>query len=72
DEALEKLIDAVKAAPDVPRFAYVAGVALNDTGKPAEAIVLLKDALSRNPYDRDLLHVLASYELREGQYASAL
>ena len=72
DEALDKLTEAAKAAPDVPRFAYVAGVALNDTGKPTEAIELLKEALSRNPYDRDLLHLLASYELRDGQYLSAL
>ena len=72
DEALKKLTEAAKTAPDVPRFAYVAGVALHDTGKPSEAIALLKEALSRNPYDRDLLHVLASYELRDGQYLSAL
>lgn len=72
DEALERLTEAAKAAPDVPRFAYVAGVALHDTGKPTEAIALLKDALSRTPYDRDLLHLLASYELRDGQYLSAL
>jgi hypothetical protein len=32
----------------------------------------LKGALSRNPYDRDLLQLLASYELRDGQYLSAL
>lgn len=72
DEALQKLKEAVKAAPDAPRYAYVAGVALHDTGKPAEAIELLKDALSRNPYDRDLLQLLASYEFRDGQYLSAL
>ncbi len=72
DEALTKLTEAANAAPDVPRLAYVAGVALHDTGKRTEAIDILKGALSRNPYDRDLLQLLASYELRDGQYLSAL
>ena len=47
-------------------------MALHDTGKVAEAISLLKNALARQPYDRDVLMALVSYEIETGQFASAL
>jgi Flp pilus assembly protein TadD len=71
-EALDKLKEAAKMAPEQARFSYVAGVALHDTGNAAEGLEDLKAALSRHPYDRDILYALASYELRAGQYSSAL
>lgn len=58
--------------PEDPRFSYVYGVALHDTGKQPEAIETLKSALSRHPYDRDILWILATYEIESGDYASAL
>jgi Flp pilus assembly protein TadD len=72
DEAVDKLRDAAKLAPEEARFAYVAGVALHDTSKAAEGIQLLQDALSRHPYDRDILYALATYDIQSGQYSSAL
>jgi Flp pilus assembly protein TadD len=45
---------------------------LHDTGKAAEGIGLLQEALSHHPYDRDILFALASYELEAGDYMSAL
>jgi Flp pilus assembly protein TadD len=72
DEAVDKLRDAAKLAPDEARFAYVAGVALHDTGKAAEGIQLLQEALSRHPYDRDILYALATYDMQASEYSSAL
>jgi predicted Zn-dependent protease len=71
-EAIESLAKAAQAAPEVPRFSYVYGVALHDTGKQPEAIAVLKSALTRRPYDRDILWVLATYEIEARDYASAL
>jgi tetratricopeptide (TPR) repeat protein len=36
-------------------------VALNDAGRPKEAVQALESALAQNPYDRDLLLALAQY-----------
>jgi tetratricopeptide (TPR) repeat protein len=71
-EAIKSLAKAAQAAPEVPRFSYVYGVALHDTGKQPEAIAVLKSALTRRPYDRDILWVLATYEIEARDYASAL
>ena len=63
---------AAKLAPEAPRFAYVAGVALHDSGKPSEASEVLEAALSDHPYDREVLYALTTYELQAGQFKSAL
>jgi Flp pilus assembly protein TadD len=70
-EALAQLGRAVDMAPAEARFAYVYGVALNDMGKRAEALRVLKAALKRSPYDRDLLMALVSYELAAGNAEAA-
>lgn len=71
-EAIDKLEAAAELAPDVARFAFVAAVALHDSGKPDDALEMLRGGLARNPYDRDLLQTLASYELEAGQLTSAV
>jgi len=71
EEALASLTEAAKLAPEQARFAYVAGVGLHDSGKPAEGVRTLKAALIRHSYDRDILFALASYELEADDYASA-
>ena len=71
-EAMVGLADAARAAPDEPRFSYVYAVALHDTGHQAEAINVLKSALVRHPYDRDILWAMASYQAEARDYASAL
>ena len=65
-EATEKLAEATKLEPGEARFAYVFAVALHDTGKLSQAIDVLKNALLRNPYDRDILIALSSYEVETG------
>jgi Flp pilus assembly protein TadD len=70
-EALAELALAAKLAPEEPRFAYVYGVALHDTGKHAEGMKVLQAALVRHPYDRDLLFALATYERAGGDPARA-
>ncbi|SFV33222.1 doubled CXXCH domain-containing protein [Hyphomicrobium facile] len=71
-EAMAALAKAAELAPEDPRFSYVYGVALHDTGKPREAVEALKSALTRHPYDRDILWALAKYEIEAGDDASAL
>ena len=70
-EALPVLADAARLAPDNARYAYVHGVALQNAGRRAEAIRVLERALSRHPYDRDILFALAGYERDAGNLAAA-
>jgi Flp pilus assembly protein TadD len=72
EEAVDNLIKAAKLAPEAPRFAYVAGIALHDSGKPSEASEILEAALSDHPYDREILYALITYEGQAGQLESAL
>ena len=71
-EATMTLAKAVEFAPEDPRFSYVYGVALHDTGRRPEALEALKSALTRHPYDRETLWALATYGIEAGDYASAL
>jgi tetratricopeptide (TPR) repeat protein len=73
--ALEK---ASELEPGTPRYAYTYAVALHGWGQPQRAVEQLKAALSRHPYDRDLLTGLATYAAAAGdrdaaqQYAQRL
>jgi tetratricopeptide (TPR) repeat protein len=71
NDALAELALAAKLAPEDARFAYVYGVALYDTGKGAEAMKVLRSALTRHPYDREILFALATYERAAGNLAGA-
>ncbi len=71
-EAMDYLARAAEHAPGNARFAYVLAVALHDTGKPGEAVRVLQAALLRNPYDRELLSILVSYEMEAGNLTAAL
>jgi hypothetical protein len=44
----------------------VLGVALNDTGRSAEALARLSSAHDRHPSDTDILYALALYSRRAG------
>ncbi len=70
-EALAKLKEANRLAPDDARFAYVYAVALHDTGAPAKATEVLRAALARHPNDRSILTALASYDAQAGQFDAA-
>jgi Flp pilus assembly protein TadD len=65
------LAEAADKSPDEPRFSYVWAVALHDGGMPAKAIAVLRNALARHPYDRDLLWVRTRYEIEANNIATA-
>jgi tetratricopeptide (TPR) repeat protein len=71
-DALPKLREAAGLEPNEPRFAYVYAIALHDTGQPEAAIDVLKGALARQPYDRNSLSALASYEVEAKEFPAAL
>jgi predicted CXXCH cytochrome family protein len=59
EEALRLLRLAAEQQPDNPRYAYVYVVALNDTGRPAQARAVLKSALVRFPHHAELQQIAA-------------
>ena len=71
-DALGKLREAAGLKPNEPRFAYVYAIALHDTGQPERAMDVLKGALARQPYDRNSLSALASYEVEAKDFSAAL
>jgi len=71
-EALAELAEAVRLAPDVPRFAYVYGVALHSFGGTAKGIAALEQAHQRFPGDRVILQALAAMERDRGDRAKAI
>ena len=71
EEAIEELKVAAKQSPDDVRYAYVLGVALYDSGKRAQGLKVLQQALLRHPNDPDLLTALAAYARQAGDEAAA-
>jgi tetratricopeptide (TPR) repeat protein len=69
--ALGELRKAAELGPQNPRFAYVYGVALADSGRPSEAITVLLENLERHPYDRDSLIAVSVYERQAGDVEAA-
>lgn len=69
--ALAELKTAAELGEQNPRFAYVYAVAIADSGKPADAMAILRDSLERHPYDRDSLIALAVYERQAGNLEAA-
>jgi predicted Zn-dependent protease len=67
--ALQK---AVELAPDDARYVYVYGVALNSTGRPQDALAILKPANARHPADTDILTALATISRDIGDRAGAV
>ncbi|MBB6095144.1 putative CXXCH cytochrome family protein [Povalibacter uvarum] len=71
DEALRELAAAAKGDPGNARYSFVYGVALYDTGKKAQGVDVLKQALQRHPGDGSLLNALASYAEASGDAKAA-
>jgi len=71
DEAVRELAEAARLDPASARYAYVWAVALHDTGHPKDALRVLKSALQRHPYDRDLLLATARYTAQQDGRESA-
>jgi Flp pilus assembly protein TadD len=72
DEAVIELGKAADFDPSRPRFAYVYGVALDSTGRRAQAIRVLADNHERHPADRETLTALVSFNLETGARGEAL
>jgi tetratricopeptide (TPR) repeat protein len=63
EEALGLFASAFEQHPGNPRTAFVYAVALNSMAQGEEARVVLKDALARNPGNRQLMQVAADLGL---------
>jgi predicted CXXCH cytochrome family protein len=72
DEPLAELRRAAELDPDVARYAYVYAVALHSAGRVGDAMIALKESLSRHPDDRDTLLALIAFSRDAGDLATAL
>lgn len=70
-KALQELGSANRLAPENARYAYVYAVALHSTGKKQEALSVLDEMASRQPYDLDLLSALISMYREKGDTKTA-
>jgi Flp pilus assembly protein TadD len=70
-DAMPMLANAAKLRPGVPRYAYVYGIALHETGDVRQAIAVLTRAHERHPTDRAILLALAEYHRDAGDTRSA-
>jgi Flp pilus assembly protein TadD/formate-dependent nitrite reductase cytochrome c552 subunit len=71
DEGLAELREAARAAPENPRYVYVAGVALHSLGQTDEALALLQQAHERFQQDLDIAWALATMLRDNGDTAGA-
>jgi tetratricopeptide (TPR) repeat protein len=71
-EALAALRRAHELEPNVPRNAYVYGVALNSLGQREEALKVLEKAHEAHPADSDITVALATMQRDAGNAAVAL
>jgi len=72
DEAVVALRTASELRPDIARYAYVYGVALQSSGDLDSAIGVLEGAIARHPYDPETLFALATMERDRGRFGDAL
>jgi predicted CXXCH cytochrome family protein len=71
-DAVPELAKAAQLRPDVPRYAYVYGVALQETGEVQRALQVLTEAHERHPADREILVALAEYHQQAGDRRAAI
>ncbi len=72
DPALEELANATRLAPEMPYYAFVYGAGLNSTGRPEEALAVLRAASEGHPNDQNLLGSLATIARDIGRYDTAI
>ena len=68
---LAELQQAAALNPESARFIYVYAVALNSTGKPDEALLVLQGAHNRFQYDTDILGALIAFNRDQGNTVAA-
>ena len=71
-DAIPELAQAARLRPDVPRYAYVYGVALHEAGQVQQALQVLTEAHQRHPADRDILAALVEYHRQAGDRQAAI
>jgi tetratricopeptide (TPR) repeat protein len=71
-EAIPALAKAAQPRLDVPRYAYVYGVALHEAGEIQRALQVLTEAHQRHPADRDILVALVEYHQQAGDRQAAI
>ena len=69
--AVAELQQAATLNPDNPRYIYVYAVALNSTGKPDEALLVLQGAHNRFPNNLDILGALIAFNRDQGNTGAA-
>ena len=70
--AMAELARAAELAPEIPRYAYVYGIALHSAGEVERARGVLDDAYRRHPGDRSLLTGLVTLSRDAGDLETAL
>lgn len=63
DEAIKNIQEAIRLSPENNQFAYVYAIALHDKISPQRGITVLKQALSRQPNNADLLQLMVQWQL---------
>jgi tetratricopeptide (TPR) repeat protein len=69
--ALIEFAEAVKLAPDNPRYAYVYAIALHSAGKSKQALAILKAADKRHAFNPAILNTWISLYLEAGDNKAA-
>jgi len=72
EAAIVSLGKASELAPEVARYTYVYGVALNSASQPTQAMDALKAGYIQHPRNVEIIHMIASIYRDQGQKAEAL
>jgi len=70
-EGVEELRLASTLNTQNPRYIYVYAVALNSTGDPEKAILVLQGAHNQHPNNRDILSALVAFHRDAGNQEAA-
>ena len=65
------LENATRYDPDDPHYSYVYAIGLNSQQQPQEALNVLRSAVKKHPYDRNILYSLATISMENGESLEA-
>ena len=71
DEAVEELRQAATLDPAAVRYVYVYAVALNSTGQPEQAVLVLQGAHNAHPNNIEILSALVAFHRDLGNQSAA-
>ena len=72
EAALAALQKAAELAPELSRYTYVYGVALNSGGQSTNALKVLTEGYKKNPRDQQIIFMVASIYRDQGNKALAI